>query len=112
MRVFLTVILPLLAPSLLYLAWLLMRPGPAPHTQGGAAPGDGQGGGRLARLMNEDVPWLTLVATGAGLTFVAVTAMYVLQPTGRTDMEYVPPRYEDGKIIPGEFVPREDADGQ
>jgi len=100
MRVFLTVILPLLAPSLLYIAWVLMRPGTAP------LPGSPQGsGGRLARLARDDVPWFALMATGAVLTSAATIALYILQPSAGTDAVYTPPRYENGRIIPGKMTP-------
>lgn len=105
MRVFLTIVLPLLAPSLLYLAWMLFRGGAAQPS------GAGQDGGRLSRLLGDDVPWVTLVATGAVLTIMATTAMYLLQPSAGTNADYVPPRYEDGRIIPGELIPRDDGNG-
>jgi len=108
MRVFLTVILPLLAPSLLYIAWMLMRPGPAP-LPGGPQGGSGSGG-RLARLAGDDVPWVALVATGAVLTAAATLAMYILQPSAGTNAVYTPPRYEGGRIIPGEMAPRDGGD--
>ncbi|MBB4285236.1 hypothetical protein [Roseospira goensis] len=102
MRVFLTVILPLLTPSLLYIAWLFLRGRAAP----GSAPADGGAGVSVVRRLGDDVPWLTLVLTGALLAVAVTMAMYFFQPMGDPDMEYVPPRFEDGRIIPGEMRPR------
>lgn len=106
MRVFLTVILPLLTPSLLYVAWLFLRARTgAAAGAGGAEDGASGGSGRLAGL-GEDVPWLTLVSSGAVLALIVTMTMYFVQPMGDRDSEYVPPRFEDGRIIPGEMRPR------
>ncbi|KAA5604640.1 hypothetical protein F1188_14585 [Roseospira marina] len=101
MRVFLTIILPLMAPSLLYMGWILLR------SQAGQSAGQGDGGG-LARVLARDVPWATLVIAGAVLTGVVTTALYVTQETGAPGEVYVPPRFEDGRIIPGEVRHRTD----
>lgn len=106
MRVFLTVILPLLTPSLLYIAWLFLRGRAAPGT---AAP-DGTTESAVRRL-GDNMPWLTLVLTGAVLALSITMAMYFLQPAGTPDMEYIPPRFEDGRIVPGEMRPREGGAG-
>ena len=102
MRVFLTIILPLLTPSLLYIAWLLLR--------GQTAPGadDGQEGGVVRRL-GDDMPWVTLVLSGAVLALAATMTMYLLQPMGSSTSEYSPPRMENGRIVPAELRDR-DAD--
>ncbi|WP_143027213.1 hypothetical protein [Rhodospira trueperi] len=99
---FLTIILPLLTPSLLYIAWLLMRGQAAPNA------GDGQEGGVVRRL-GDDMPWVTLVLSGAGLALAATMTMYLLQPMGSPTSEYSPPRMENGRIIPAELRDR-DAD--
>jgi hypothetical protein len=102
MRVFLTIILPLLMPSLLYIAWLLMRGQGTPNAD------DGQGGG-LVRRLGDDMPWVTLVLSGAVLALAATMTMYLLQPMGSPASEYSPPRMENGRIIPAELRDR-DAD--
>ena len=99
MAVFLTVILPLLAPSLLYLAWLFVWRQPS------AAPDDGSAASRglRGRLAGVDVPWVTLVLSGAVLAVAATMTMYLMQPVGQPGSTYVPPRLEDGRLMPGEM---------
>lgn len=99
MRVFLTVVLPLLAPSLLYLAWLFLwrKPPTAPDDPAAADTG------LKARLAGVDVPWVTLVLSGAVLAVAATMTMYLLQPVGQPGSTYVPPRLEDGRLVPGEM---------
>lgn len=102
MRVFLTIVLPLLTPSLLYIAWLFLRARTAP------AQGDDTETSMVARL-GDNVPWLTLVLSGAVLAIGVTTTMYLIQPTGDPDSVYTPPRMENGRILPGEMRPREEA---
>lgn len=102
MRVFLTVILPLLTPSLLYIAWLVLRARSAPSGQAAGNVGDS----RILRL-GESVPWVTLVSTGVVLALAATMTLYFLQPVGDPNSEYVPPRFENGRVIPGEMRPRD-----
>jgi hypothetical protein len=101
MRVFLTVILPLLAPSLLYLGWLFLwrKPPPAPDDPAAADTG------LKARLAGADVPWVTLVLSGAVLAVAATMATYLLQPMGQPGSTYVPPRLENGRLVPSEMRP-------
>ncbi|WP_299438464.1 hypothetical protein [uncultured Rhodospira sp.] len=102
MRVFLTIVLPLLAPSLLYIAWLFLR------SRTASAQGDGGEASFVSRL-GDNVPWLTLVLSGAVLAIGVTTTLYVIQPTGDPDSVYTPPRMENGRILPGEMRPREEA---
>ena len=45
----------------------------------------------------------------ASATAVVAASFYLLdEGRGDEDMIYVPPRVEDGKMIPGHFIPRED----
>lgn len=119
MRVFLTVVLPLLTPSLLYVIWLLIRARLVASTGGGApAPGASQrpeqAGDQVTapaaapHFLGDDVPWVTLTLSGAVLAMAATMTMYFIQPVGAPDSDYIPPRYEDGRIIPGQTVPRDD----
>ncbi len=50
-------------------------------------------------------PWLWLTTIGLFLTVVALLGFWVLEPRGSTDGEYVPPRFEDGRIQPGQVIP-------
>jgi hypothetical protein len=99
-RILLGVVLPLLAPTLLYFLYVLivhwLRPG---RTAGAAtSPPD--------PLRN--APWLWLLGVGvalmaAGLVFVAE---FDREPPGGT---YVPPQLIDGVVVPGHVIPAPDA---
>jgi hypothetical protein len=87
-RIVLTVLLPLLLPTLLYVVWLATaRPA---HPAGPAE--------------RRPLPWPWLLAAGLGL----VTLMLYLAESrlsGVPDGIYVPPRYIDGEVVPGHLVP-------
>jgi hypothetical protein len=95
-RLVLTVLLPLLLPTLLYVLWLAAA-GPAhpahPAHPAGASP-------------RRPLPWPWLLAAGLLLT----AAMLYLVGTrlgGTPDGVYVPPKYIDGQVVPGHLVPAE-----
>jgi hypothetical protein len=97
-RILLGVVLPLLAPTLLYFLYVLivhwLRPGRTP-------PPD--------PLRN--APWLWLLGFGvalmaAGLVFIAE---FDREPPGGT---YVPPQLIDGVVVPGHVIPAPDAEGE
>ena len=89
-RAFLTVILPLLLPTALYLLWAFaMRRAEA------------AGVGDLLR----DLPWVWLAAAGLAL-LAAVLVLAALGFGGSADTaHYVPPRAVDGRIVPGHVEP-------
>lgn len=87
MRTLLTRILPLLLPILIYLGWWYLARRRA-LSRGHPTPQLG------------DAPWTWLFVAGLGLMVVVLIVMGLTwgeEPGG----VYVPPRYEDGKIIPG-----------
>jgi hypothetical protein len=89
-RAFLTVILPLLLPTALYLLWVVaMRRAEA------------AGVGELLR----GFPWIWLVA--AGVALLAAVLVMVAFGFGRSadTAHYVPPRTVDGHIVPGHVEP-------
>ncbi|MEM8590415.1 MAG: DUF6111 family protein [Pseudomonadota bacterium] len=51
----------------------------------------------------ENTPWFWLVLSGFGLFAVALVLFAILggAPAGS---EYVPPRMEDGEVVPGHFI--------
>lgn len=86
-RIFLTIVLPFLLPTLLYVLWLatLARPeltGPGPW--------------RLQRVVS-------LIAAGVVLT--ALLLFFIGVHVGSPEGTYVPPRYIDGRVVPGHVVP-------
>jgi len=83
MRVFLQYILPILAPTVLYVLWLVMR-----------------GKGRKIPAV-EDGPWFWLIIVG--FLFAAASVItYGVTSGHEPGSEYVPPRYEDGKVVPAQ----------
>ena len=88
LRVVLTIALPLLLPTALYLFWVM-----ALHPQG------------EARLPHRGaVPWLWLGAAGTvllALVLVAVTVRFGAPQSGI----YVPPRYVGGHIVNSHILP-------
>ena len=87
MRIFLTYVLPLLMPTVLYVLYLVV----SRRIMGGK--------GELAETLRR-VPWLWLF--GGGLVLVGISlAIYSLTTGGETHRPYVPPRVEDGQVVPG-----------
>jgi len=86
LRVFFTIVLPLVLPTALYLLWAAY------------GPGRGDGGRRGAP------PWLWLAGAGvlllAGVLFVVIAGFGTSQPG-----IYVPPHVENGRIVPGHIEP-------
>jgi hypothetical protein len=87
MRIFLTYVLPLLMPTVLYVLYLVVSRQVM------------SGKGELAETLRR-VPWLWLL--GGGLVLVGVSlAIYSLTAGGETHRPYVPPHVEDGQVVPG-----------
>jgi Family of unknown function (DUF6111) len=92
-------ILLFLAPTLIYVAYTLLRrqlddgsSNQADSTQPNAASGFGS-------VMN-DAPFIWLALTGAALVF-AVLALFGSISTSNPNATYEPAVYKDGKIVPG-----------
>jgi hypothetical protein len=92
LRVFLTIVLPLAAPTALYLAWLWYTN----YSPWGSQPGEAVGWAGL--------PWVWLAAAGALLLALVLFAVTVHFDTSQSGV-YVPPRSENGRIIPGHVEP-------
>ncbi len=88
-RVFLTIILPLLLPTALYVLWTV-----------------GSGRFHAAALPGplREVPWLWLALAGIVLA-LAVLAI-VVQRGGAKNGVYVPPHLENGAVVPGRVEPQ------
>lgn len=87
-RVFLTIVLPLLLPTALYLVWVSTLG--APHD-----------GGAVAWT---SVPWIWLAGAGAALLAIVLLVVTVGFGTSQQGI-YVAPRYVNGHIVPGHFEP-------
>ena len=96
LRVVSTIVLPLLAPTAIYLLWVWAANRLSPR---GAGDGEGESAGWAG------LPWIWLVAAGVlllALVLFVVTGPYATSTPGT----YVPPRWENGRVIPGHIEPR------
>lgn len=89
LRVFLTIVLPLLLPTALYLLWV----GTLGFPQEGAA------------MSWSSVPWVWLAAAGTVLLAIVLVIVTVRFGTPQEGV-YVPPRWEAGAIVPGHIEPK------
>ncbi|HYM73609.1 MAG TPA: DUF6111 family protein [Stellaceae bacterium] len=88
LRELLTLVVPLLLPTVLYLVWL-------------RAVRWSQDGGTIAW---RGLPWVWLAATGAALTALVLFVVTVHFGTSIPG-SYVPPHVENGQIVPGHIEP-------
>ncbi|MDA0369389.1 MAG: DUF6111 family protein [Proteobacteria bacterium] len=64
----------------------------------------------VARFAGRDAswrgaPWLWLTGAGLIFTVIALLGFRALEPQRGTGGDYVPPRLEDGRVVPGQIVP-------
>ena len=87
-RVFLTIVLPLLLPTALYLVWVTT----------------------LRRRRDGVVAWATwpwVWLAGAGIALLAIVLFFVTVHFGaQQEGVYVPPRWQNGHIVPGHIEPK------
>ena len=88
LREILTLVVPLLLPTVLYLVWLRL----ARWSETGRAAAWGR------------LPWVWLAAIGVALTALVLVVVTVGFGTAMRG-GYVPPRYEGGTIVPGPIEP-------
>lgn len=90
-RLFFTYVLPLIAPTLVYLAWnwVQLRRSLA--------------GKRVEPPPTfADMPWPFLAGAGVSLLVVTLLALALLDGGAPPGATYVPPHLEDGRIVPGQ----------
>jgi hypothetical protein len=87
MRAVLTILIPLLLPSLVYWLYLKMR-----QRQG---------------LPFHDIPWIWPIGAGVVLALAALAITWYADSEPTTG-RYVPPQVVDGEVVPGHFVPAEE----
>ena len=89
LRLLATIVLPLFLPTALYLAWVtLLRPARRNGTTVWAA-----------------LPWLWLAAVGVALLLIVLFVVTVHFGAPQEGV-YVPPRWQNGHIVPGHIEPR------
>lgn len=90
-RLFFTFVLPLFAPTALYLIWHFIqlrrvaagtRTDPTPSVS--------------------EMPWMMLVGAGVSLLIVMLLAGALLDEGAPPGSTYVPPHMEDGKLVPAQ----------
>lgn len=87
-RVFLTIVLPLLLPTALYLLWVATL----------GSPHDGPASGWTA------MPWIWLAGAGAALLAIVLFVVTVHFGSPQQGV-YVPPRWQGDRIVPGHIEP-------
>ena len=87
-RIFLTIVLPLLLPTALYMVWA-------------ASLGRAELAGAVGPWRS--LPWTWLLVAGAVL--VAIVLVVVVQFSGAREGSYVPPHLENGSVVPGHVEP-------
>ncbi len=95
-RILLTIVIPLLAPTLAYIAYLFVA-----RALQRRARGPGQGAQPLPALRTW--PWLWLAL--AGTVLVALSFVFLSETTTQAPGGvYVPPQFIDGQVVPGHVV--------
>ena len=87
-RVLLTIILPLILPTALYVLWVVSA---------------GRAGAASEAAPWRDLPWVWLGVAGAVLVVAMIAA--VVEIGGTKDGIYVPPHLGNGDIVPGHVEP-------
>lgn len=87
LRVLLTIVVPLVLPTAIYLAWMRLTESRT-------------GGGRRWGAL----PWVWLAATGTVLLVIVLFVVNVHFGSPQQGV-YVPPRWENGQLIPGHIEP-------
>ncbi|MGE4063192.1 MAG: DUF6111 family protein [Rhodospirillaceae bacterium] len=93
-RIIVTYVIPFLLPILCYSAWVWYRTRYVAR-HGGEAPRFEKG------------PWPLLLFAGAVLALAVLAISAFIQGNAADEGVYVPPRVENGKVIPGHIRPRE-----
>jgi hypothetical protein len=89
-RIIITIVLPMLLPTALYLLWVA--------TLGASRDGDAAAW--------TSVPWVWLAGAGALLLAIVLLVVTVGFGTPQQGGVYVAPRYVNGRIVPGHFEAR------
>jgi Family of unknown function (DUF6111) len=90
-RVLLTIVLPLVLPTALYLVWVTTLGRPQ----------------RNGVTLWMTLPWMWLA--GAGIALLAIVLFVVsVHFGGQQEGVYVPPRWQNGHIVPGHIDPKSD----
>ncbi len=90
-RLFFTYILPLIAPTALYLVWSGIQQRRALAGKRAAPPPS-----------FADMPWLVLIGAGVSLLVVVLLGFMLFGGGAPPGTRYVPPHMDGGRIVPGQ----------
>ncbi|HAA93205.1 MAG TPA: hypothetical protein DCS82_11235 [Rhodospirillaceae bacterium] len=93
-RQLITIVLPLLLPTVIYFFWVWMARRHA-EKHGTEAPGPES---------IRDAPWLWLGIGGCALVVVTLVTVPLVFNEASEQGQYVAPQYKDGKIVPGHYA--------
>ncbi|HEV2335467.1 MAG TPA: hypothetical protein VGS13_08215 [Stellaceae bacterium] len=96
LRVLFTIALPLVLPTALYLVWIRVA-----RWSSGGSPAEFQ---PAATVRWTALPWVWLAAAGAALLALVLFVVTVHFGTSQPGT-YVPPRWENGRIVPAHIEP-------
>jgi len=99
-RVFLLILLPVLIPSIVYVIWMVR--------QRRKARAEGLPLDEAPSL--ENAPWPVLIASSGILLAIGIGLFLFIDTRGNPGETYIPPRIEDGVVVPGQHVPSEDSE--
>jgi Family of unknown function (DUF6111) len=89
LRIFFEILLPLVLPTALYVAWVSIVQSPS----------------QAARLRWAALPWAWLAGAGALLLVLMLVVVITGFGTSQPGV-YVPPHWQNGRIIPGHVEPK------
>lgn len=103
-RILISYVIPLLLPTVMYFLWVawVRRKIMASHS-----PADSEVTPEEVAAFEIRTPWFRLILAGAVLVLVTLVLGVFLGPKNPPDSVYQPPRIVDGKIVPGEYVPKQ-----
>lgn len=110
MTLLFTYLLPLLLPTMIYLLWrMTVSRHPSAVGGGGAdtAAAESKGADRSSAARDDlwrDAPWLWLAIVGMALLVVVLLFGAFVHGSPQRG-QYMPPRMENGQIVPGELRP-------
>lgn len=104
-RVLATIIVPLLAPTILYFAYVVLadwRARRAARSRAGSEAGSGDSPDRSGRALRT-APWPWLAGIGVTLTAISLALFSEFERSAPGGV-YVPPHTVDGEIVPAEVI--------
>lgn len=108
-RIFISYVLPLFLPTVIYFIWTawVRKQIAAKHAQNAADADDGDEV-TAAEVAAFDIPtpWFRLALAGVGLVLVGLMLSVFFGPKNPPDSVYQAPYVKDGKVVPGQYVPK------